>query len=75
MPKCAFLSGYLEKEVYFEQLREFIKKGGEDKILKRNKAFFDMGQSSKTYNKRLMTSSNTLAIPCAQQSIKSMSKV
>jgi hypothetical protein len=42
--KSAFLNGYLEEEIYVEQLEGFLVEGGENKVFKLKKALYGLKQ-------------------------------
>ena len=51
--KSAFLNGYLEEEVYLEQLLGYSVKGQEDKVLKLKKALYGLKQAPRMWNSRI----------------------
>jgi hypothetical protein len=51
--KSAFLDGFLEDEVYIEQLMRYKMKGHEDKVLKLNKALCGLKQALRNWYSRV----------------------
>ncbi|XP_073120189.1 uncharacterized protein [Henckelia pumila] len=47
--KSAFLNGYLQEEIYFEQPLGFVKKGEEYKVFKLKKALYGLKQSPRAW--------------------------
>ena len=48
--KSVFLNGYLEKEVYVEQLLGFVVKNHEDKVLRLNRSLYGLNQAPRAWN-------------------------
>ncbi|GAU43786.1 hypothetical protein TSUD_378110 [Trifolium subterraneum] len=51
--KSTFLNGPLEEDIYVKQPPSFELKGKEDKVLKLNKALYDLKQAPRAWNKRI----------------------
>jgi hypothetical protein len=51
--KSAFLSGFLEKEIYIKQPMTYEVKGYEDKVLKLNKVLYGLKQALKAWYSRI----------------------
>lgn len=51
--KFAFLSGYLEEKVYFEQALSFVVKNHEDKTLRLKKILYGMKKALQVLNSRI----------------------
>jgi hypothetical protein len=51
--KLAFLNGFLEGEVYIEQPMGYEVKGHKDKVLKLNKALYELKQTPRTWYSRI----------------------
>ena len=53
--KSAFLNGYLEEEVYVEQLIGFVFNSHEDKVLMLKKALYGLKQVPRAWNARKLS--------------------
>lgn len=53
--KLAFLNDVLEKEVYVEQLLNYVKKSKEDKVYWLRKALYELKQTPRTWYPRTVT--------------------
>ncbi|XP_022751424.1 uncharacterized protein LOC111300070 [Durio zibethinus] len=51
--KSAFLNGYLEEEIYIEQLDGFVAKGHEGKVYLLKKALYGLKQAPRVWNSRI----------------------
>jgi len=51
--KSAFLNGYLEEEVYVEQLIGYVRKDQEHKVLKFKKALYGLKQAPWAWNSKI----------------------
>ena len=61
--KNAFLSGYLEEEIYVEQPEGFIAHGQESKVSKLDKSLYGLKQASKQWNKKFANLIITKSFP------------
>ena len=51
--KSAFISGYIEEDIYVDQPKGFIKEGKEDYVLKLKKALYGFKQAPRAWNSKL----------------------
>ncbi|GKF90668.1 retrovirus-related pol polyprotein from transposon TNT 1-94 [Tanacetum coccineum] len=51
--KSAFLNGFLEEEVYVDQLEVYVAKGQEGKVLRLKKALYCLKHAPRAWNTRI----------------------
>jgi len=51
--KSAFLNGFLQEEIYVEQLEGYVKEGEEDKVYLLKKAFYGLKQAPRAWYSRI----------------------